>query len=412
MSEFMVLGAGIVGVCTALELQSRGHAVVIVDRSAPGEETSYGNAGIIQAEAAEPYPLPRQLSVLVRMALGMTNDLTWSGAGLLINAAALWQYYRHSERGRYQQISQTYSKLTSQATRDHSALIAAAGVDDLISRDGFCCVYRDAEMFEQAAQEMDSLCTRYQLNARELSENEYHLEEPAIVGRLAGAIHWQDSWACSDPGELTKRYAELFRRRGGEIRTGDADSLKSNGSGWSVTTHGGVTDAASVVIALGPWAPSILKRFGYKIPMVMKRGYHAHFDSPQSPKRPFLDVSNGVVASPMDKGLRICSGAALVRHEAHANPSQLRRGAVALAQIMDLGEPIDEPQWFGTRPFMPDMLPVVGKAPEHSGMWFNFGHGHHGFTLGPTTARLLADEMEQQVSTLPNPSALSPSRLF
>jgi D-amino-acid dehydrogenase len=49
---------------------------------------------------------------------------------------------------------------------------------------------------------------------------------------------------------------------------------------------------------------------------------------------------------------------------------------------------------------MADMLPVVGPAPRHDGLWFNFGHGHQGFTLGPTTAGLLAEAM------LGNPEAL------
>ncbi|ASJ73682.1 NAD(P)/FAD-dependent oxidoreductase [Granulosicoccus antarcticus] len=412
MSEFLVLGAGIVGISTALELQSRGHSVVVVDRTSPGLETSYGNAGVIQGEAAEPYLLPRNLPTLVRMALGMTNDLSWSSAGILANASALWKYYRFSETRRHREISQTYAQLTSSATADHASWITAAQADDLITRDGFSCVYKDARAFDAAAQEMDRLCTTYKLKARLLTGTEYAGEEPALTGEFAGAIHWHDSWTCSDPGRLTQLYADLFVTRGGEIRTGDASSLKPNGSGWSVDTIEGVTEASSVVIALGPWAPQTLKRFGYKIPMVLKRGYHGHFNAPVKLQRPILDVANGVVASSMVKGLRITTGVALVPQNEPANPSQLIRGAKGLAQIMELGDRVEEPQWYGTRPFMPDMLPVVGKAPKHSGMWFNFGHGHHGLTLGPTTARLLADAIEAQTDTLPVQSKLDPQRLF
>lgn len=96
----------------------------------------------------------------------------------------------------------------------------------------------------------------------------------------------------------------------------------------------------------------------------------------------------------MQKGLRVTSGAALVGLDAQPVPTQLQQGARALDELIELGPRVDEPQWFGSRPCLPDMLPLVGKAPKHKGMWFNFGHGHQGFTLGPTTAHLLADLIE------------------
>ncbi|NVK41574.1 MAG: FAD-binding oxidoreductase [Oceanospirillaceae bacterium] len=138
----------------------------------------------------------------------------------------------------------------------------------------------------------------------------------------------------------------------------------------------------------------LLAAFGYRIQMVYKRGYHAHFNAPVAIKRPFLDASNGVVAASMQKGLRVTSGAALVGLDAQPVPTQLQQGARALDELIELGPRVDEPQWFGSRPCLPDMLPLVGKAPKHKGMWFNFGHGHQGFTLGPTTAHLLADLIE------------------
>ena len=78
MTEIAVLGAGIVGICTTLEVQSRGHDVTVMNSATPGSETSFGNAGIIQAEAAEPYHLRRDIVIVLRVALGQTNDVTWS----------------------------------------------------------------------------------------------------------------------------------------------------------------------------------------------------------------------------------------------------------------------------------------------------------------------------------------------
>ena len=108
----------------------------------------------------------------------------------------------------------------------------------------------------------------------------------------------------------------------------------------------------------------------------------------------------------MKQGLRITTGAALVPMDSPADTSQLVRGVKALNQLMDVGKQIEEPQWIGTRPCMPDMLPLVGEAPNHKGLWFHFGHGHQGFTLGPTTSALLMQAMNGESNELI--TALSP----
>ena len=56
-------------------------------------------------------------------------------------------------------------------------------------------------------------------------------------------------------------------------------------------------------------------------------------------------------------------------------------------------KPVDAQPWKGARPCLPDMLPIIGKAPRHGGLWFDFGHQHHGLTLGPVSGRLLAEMM-------------------
>lgn len=410
MSEFIILGAGIVGVSTALELQARGHSVVLVDRTLPGRETSYGNAGIIQAEAAEPHALPRDFKTLILMGMGVTNELSWSPIAALSSVPALFQYYRASHPARFKQISEIYWQLTSQSTVDHSVWIEAAGASDLIARGGFNFVYRDPKMFENARKDAKRFGQTYGVQSRVLDGAQFCAKEPAITQKPEGAVHWQQAWTCSDPGLLTQKYADLFEKRGGEILKGDATTLRDIATGWEVDTNAGKVTASQVVVALGPWAAGFLKRFGYKIPMLLKRGYHRHYDAPSMPNLPFVDMSCGVLAAPMTKGLRVTSGVSLVKHSAPSNPRQLDRGAAALSQYMDLGERVDAPDWVGTRPFIPDMLPVVGQAPNHRSMWVNMGHGHQGFTLGPTTARLLGDAISGQGATADLLAHLAPGR--
>ncbi|WP_296933510.1 FAD-binding oxidoreductase [uncultured Marinobacter sp.] len=407
MAEIMVLGAGMVGVSSALALQSNGHNVILVDRSAPGSETSYGNAGIIQAEAAEPYALPRQLQTILKYGLGLSNDVLWHPSAIIQMLPSLLAYYKHSAPSRHKQISEIYAQLTSRSTSDHTPLIADADAEELVSREGLAMIYRNSKDFAAAAETAERYRREYGVTSRILSGDAYCAEEAALKKCPAGVVHWEQSWSCSDPGELTARYAKLFNHRGGTLKYGRAETLVQTSLGWCVECNDGPVEAESAVVALGPWAPDLLKTLGYRIPMIYKRGYHAHFESPLVLKRPLLDASNGVVAASMTQGLRVSSGAALVNRDSPAEPRQLERGTKALKSILQIGQRLDEPQWFGTRPCLPDMLPLVGEAPNHKGLWFNFGHGHQGFTLGPTTAILLKQAMDGQTSALHE--ALSPN---
>ena len=60
----------------------------------------------------------------------------------------------------------------------------------------------------------------------------------------------------------------------------------------------------------------------------------------------------------------------------------------------DIGPPVEAEPWTGRRPCIPDMLPVIGRVPDQPNLWAHFGHGHQGFTLGPVTAEILAEELD------------------
>lgn len=395
MAEILVLGAGMVGICTALELQSRGHRVIVADNSTAGSQTSYGNAGIIQSEAVEPYRIPRDVRTLLRVALGMSNDVAWSLPYLLKNTSALYRYFKQSAPVRHAEISQSYASLIAPATEDHAVWIHAAGAEHLISREGLCCVYRDPRALRTQVHDLQRLYDQYGVTTRVMDSTAWAAEEPAITQPVAGAVHWLQPWSCTDPGGLVKAYADLFIKRGGLVVAGDARLLEQNGVLWSLKPERSEgIDAEHVVVALGPWSPEVLLKFGYRIPMILKRGYHAHYQASVKLRRPFLDVSHGVVAASMVRGLRVTSGVSLVAHNAQSNPVQLERGVKGLSEILPLGRRVDEPYWSGTRPCMPDMLPMIGASPRHPGLWFNFGHGHQGFTLGPGSAKYLADAMD------------------
>lgn len=414
--EVIVLGAGMAGVGAALALQARGFDVVLADRSEPGSETSFGNAGVIQGEAFEPYALPRDIGTIWRMAVKSDNSLDWNLPGLWRQAPSLLAYWRNSSPKRHRQISLAYAALIARATRDHAGWIAASSSERLIAREGYRLLFRHPADFEANVRKAERMRSLY--GAVHDVEDGAALAgaEPALRRPLAGAIRWRGAWTCNDPGALVSAYAELFARGGGAFLKAEMIGLEPAGAGWRVKTRSGSIDSAQVVVALGPWSPRALAPLGYRVRMVGKRGYHMHFEHPPtapggSPGRtlclPVIDADFGAVYAPMRAGLRIATGADLSSGAARSRPRQLERAQAAARELLDIGAPIEEAAWSGVRPCMADMLPMVGAAPRHRGLWFNFGHGHQGFTLGPTTGELLAGAMAGDPA--PEALPLSPS---
>lgn len=394
LTDIIVLGAGIVGVCIAIHLQRRGRSVLLVDRREPGRETSYGNAGFIQREGVRPRAFPRELSELLRIAAGRGLDSRYDLAALPGYASPLAQYWWHSAPERYRRIVADYAPMIAHSVTEHAELIAAAGAGDLIARQGWMLVYRTAAKrdaaFADAERDVQYGVAHAQLDGAELAR-----VEPALRLPLAGALHWTDPWTVRDPGALVEAYARLFQSLGGTIAIGDAQTLRASGAGWSVTTEGGAAGAAEVVLALGPWADEATRRLGYGFPLFIKRGYHREYRVLPDGQlnHPVLDAEAGYLLAPMRRGIRITTGAEFARFDAPDNTSQVDGAEGVARELLSFGERLDPAPWRGARPCTPDMKPIIGRAPRHQGLWFAFGHAHHGLTLGAATGRLIGELM-------------------
>src|SRR6187399_492347 len=178
-SDVVVLGAGIVGISVALHLQKRGRSVVLVDRRGAAEETSFGNAGLIQREGVYPYGFPHDFGALARYGLNRTIDAHYHPSALLDLAPFLWKYWHHSRRERHARIAKLYSRLIEHCVSEHDALAAEAGATDFIQRKGWMRIFRtvaerDKRFAEAAAWRSEFGINFAELDARALQEKEPH----------------------------------------------------------------------------------------------------------------------------------------------------------------------------------------------------------------------------------------------
>lgn len=390
--DCIVLGAGIIGVSSALQLQARGRNVCLIDKLEPGEGTSFGNAGLIERSSVIPYAFPRELSKLIRYAFNNQSDVRYDFSYLPKAAPWLAKYWWHSAPARLTQAAADMWPLIQRCVTEHDKWVAQAGLEHLIRPKGWIEVFRNQEVFDHALQDIIEL-DFYHLNYDVLGKQQLHEREPTLKASVKGGIHWLDPKTVTDPSLLTKGYAQLFVKLGGTLTKGDANTLKQTTNGWSVQTDEQTITANNAVIALGADSASLLKKLGHYAPLGIKRGYHKHYqvEPEQVLQHSICDHLAGFILAPMKNGIRLTTGAEFADPNKPANEIQLKRAEAIARTIYPLGEPIETTPWLGRRPCMPDMRPVIGAVPNTAGLWTNFGHAHHGLTLGPISGRLLAD---------------------
>ena len=390
-TDVLVVGAGIVGTASALELQRRGRSVAVVDLREPGAETSYGNAGFVQSEAFLPPLFPRKLATLLRFARNRSVDVHYHPRALGALLGPFVKYWRNSSPLRAMGIAHARAPLISRSTDDHLRLAAEVGAADLYHHTGFIQGFRREESLATLLKESSEACREFSIPFDVLDAERLRGAEPNLAHKFIGGVHWTAPLTVRDPGDVVRLYAERIRENGGVVAQANAHALGKAGSGWSLPSSQGKIASREVVICLGPWTLPIVKRFGYRPPLFHKRGYHMHYSSATDAlKRPFADSDRGYVLAPMRRGIRLLTGAEFAFADAPATPVQIARAEpFAREALPALGETIDPKPWLGARPCFPDMLPVIGASAER-GVWYAFGHAHQGFTTGPTTGVLIA----------------------
>jgi D-amino-acid dehydrogenase len=393
--DVIVLGAGMVGVSVALHLQKRGRSVALLDRRGAAEETSYGNAGIIQREGIVPYMFPRDLASIAQHAFNRSPSARYERSALSVVGPWLFRYWRASTPEGKARSARAMMPLVLRCIDEHEPLMAQAGISGMIRRTGYVKVFRSEPALAAALAASEQERSEYGVNFAALDAARLVELEPHLRDRFAGALHMTDPVSVADPGAVGKAYADLFMRNGGRFLAGEARSLEPWSGGWRVAAREGWCEAGEVVVALGPWSDDVFRPLGYRIPLGWKRGYHQHYraEGNATLARPVIDADNGFAMAPMAKGIRVTTGAEFARRDAPKTPVQLARVETIARDMFPLAEAVDPEPWLGRRPCLPDMLPVIGPAPRHKSLWFCFGHHHLGFTLGPATGRLLAEMM-------------------
>jgi D-amino-acid dehydrogenase len=404
----IVLGAGIVGVSAGYAARQQGLSVLLVDRREPGSETSYGNAGILSSGSISPLNNPSLWSALPKYLTNRHAALRWNIGWSLRNTDWVIQFLAHAIPSRTKPRATALHGLIGASLKLHRDWIVKAGAANRIRETGWLKAWRGDAI--EAAKREQALLTEFGIESQLLDRQAISALEPGIMPVYkVGLLHSQTA-SVDSPGAVVKAYARMFAGAGGEIRQSDIKAIVPDGEGWRVVLADGAISARHVVVALGPWSADILRPLGYRVPLAFERGYHREFkpNPARALRRPIHDADGSFLMTPMEQGIRVTSGVELTDRDAPSSFAQIDAVEPIAREVVEFGEQVGD-TWRGSRPTLPDSLPMIGPAPRHSGLWLAFGNQHIGFTTGPATGAAIA----AMIKGTPPPfdaAAFAPSR--
>lgn len=405
-----MIGAGIVGVATALWLQRAGSRVTLIDRIGPAAGTSYGNGGILAACAVVPVTVPG----LMAKAPGMLFDpdqplfLKWGYLPRLL--PFLRRYLANSTDARVEHASQALSELLSDCADQHLALANGTPAAEFVKPGSYLFGYPDKAAFE-ADRYAWNIRRKRGYRYRELSAEEITTYDPALEGCFGYGVECPEHGLITDPGAYVTALADEFVSRGGTLLTGEVTGFdRENGKAIAAQTSAGQIMADSFVMTTGVWSGPLARDLGISVPLESERGYHVEFVNPSiTLKSPIMVAAGKFVAGSMNGRLR-CAGVVefggLKAGPSSAPFDLLKRQVARLFPHLTYDDTLE---WMGHRPATADSIPVIGQTPAAPNVYVGYGHQHIGLSGGPKTGRWLAQMITgQPVNT--DLSAFSPDR--
>lgn len=396
-ADVTVIGAGIIGAQTAVQLARRGLKVVLVDPGPPGGEqaASYGNAAWLSSHSVTPPSSPgvwKQVPKWLRDPLGplslrpgyLPKVLPW----LLRYLAA------GATEQKLRQVAGELRTLLKDAPQLHEEVAAQAGVPELIdANSGLMHVYRD-----RASYDADGLGWRIRrdlgITCDEVEAEELARLQPALAGEYRFAVNVPEAGQCLDPGAYCAALVSYAQSMGARRIAARATGFRSDGGKLSaVVTSQGEIACAAAVIASGARSGALARQAGDRLPLESERGYHVTVEGGANLPGPTTSVmvaDRKVVITRLATGIRCAGQVEIAAPDAAPDWRRAEIMRTHLGAVFPGLNTGDARVWLGLRPSMPDGKPVIDRAGGISGVVHCFGHGHVGLVSSVRSGRLAA----------------------
>ena len=388
-----IIGSGIQGVCTGLQLIKKGIPVTIFDRQDPLSQdfkpASYGNAGHFSPYAILQLNRPDILFDVPKMLFSSYGPLAlkWNYVPKMLN----WFFYylKNCNKKSMMHTAKNMHQILSLSNDAYEEIFQEIDTKGLVEKKGIIYVWTNKNLKSRNLE--IKVRDEFGIKQKLLSQKEVLKLEPNLNPVFDAGIIYESAMHARDPHGILKKIFKLFLNRGGKfIQTNIKSIEQSKNDETIIRSENEEYKFEKSVVASGAFSKQFTDQLGEKIPLDTERGYHVHFKGQERLiSRPVIFLDRGFGMTPMNQGLRAVGTVELGGTE---NPLSKKRIdyviRCAKELLPQLGAHDDE--WLGFRPTLPDFLPILGPSLKNKNIIYAFGHQHLGWTLGAITGKIVS----------------------
>ncbi|SEQ08553.1 D-amino-acid dehydrogenase [Amphritea atlantica] len=397
-----VIGAGVVGLCCALEAQRKGYQVTLFDRDEAGLGASFGNAGYLATELIEPLSNPQILRSALPLWLNPKGPLFLPLQYFMRIIPWLFRFVGSSAPEVLRRSRKGLIQLNREAIAAWQRCLTDIDATEQIVKSGYLLVWESADKIEAARQHQAWLRNNH-IDAELVQGERLAQLEPELAKTVSHALFFPDACRVSEPYQLCTRLFSAFIERGGAFIQQNITQVKPSSQQVTVLTESQDQRYDTAMICAGAWSKTLLSDLGVNVPLEAERGYHLTIPEAGFMLRHTIgSAERRFVMGPLDSGLRVVGMTELGGLKL---PPFKQRFDVLRYHSRQLLPGLDTPElevreWMGHRPTLPDSLPVIDRHPQHPQILFAFGHQHLGLTQAAVTAELTLKLLQKEASMI------------
>ncbi len=411
--DALIIGGGVIGVCSAYYLWREGYRVALLEKGALGAGSSWANAGLIVPSHFIPLAAPGVMGQGLRWMLNPDSPFYIKPR---LDAALfdwLWKFRGACTRQHVERAMPLLRDMHLTSLALYQELAALPELEFDFHTQGLLLLYK-SEAGHHECLELAEAAHQIGLEAAMLDIAQVQAKLPGIEVRAAGGTYFPRD-AHLNPAQFVRQLGDYLRRQGVDIFTQtEVLNLKTSANKiTAVTTGQGDYRADEVILAGGVWSTGLARAVGVKLPLQAAKGYS--FTVPHLAGKlatPLIFADARIAVTPLAEGLRFAGTLELAGLDLSINRRRveaIRRTIPEYLAELDLSRPEPPEIWAGLRPCTPDGLPVIGRAPQYANLTLAAGHAMLGVSLAPLTGQLVAQIIGGQKPAV-EVSALSAAR--